>query len=66
MPKPKCALKPIPTFESEIPVRLPDMLLTELKLVAIERDVPYQRLLKVYLADRIGAERCRKDRRAGA
>jgi predicted DNA binding CopG/RHH family protein len=40
-----------------ISVRLPDTLLTELKLLANERDVPYQSLLKVYLADRVAAER---------
>jgi predicted DNA binding CopG/RHH family protein len=42
-----------------ISVRLPDTLLIELKLLANERDVPYQSLLKVYLADRISAERKR-------
>lgn len=47
-----------------ISVRLPDTLLTELKLLANERDVPYQSLLKVYLADRISAER-RRSRAAG-
>ena len=45
-----------------ISVRLPDTLLTELKLLANERDVPYQSLLKVYLADRVKAERERARR----
>ena len=49
-----------------ISVRLPDTLLTELKLLANERDVPYQSLLKVYLADRISVERRRKRPRAEA
>lgn len=49
-----------------ISVRLPDTLLTELKLLANERDVPYQSLLKVYLADRITAERRRTRKRARA
>ncbi|MGI8548388.1 MAG: BrnA antitoxin family protein [Gemmatimonadaceae bacterium] len=49
-----------------ISVRLPDTLLTELKLLANERDVPYQSLLKLYLADRVAAERGRKRRRMGA
>lgn len=40
-----------------ISVRLPDTLLTELKLLANERDVPYQSLLKVFLADRVREER---------
>ena len=47
-----------------ISVRLPDTLLTELKLLANERDVPYQSLLKVYLTDRVQAERRRQRRRA--
>lgn len=46
-----------------ISVRLPDTLLTELKLLANERDVPYQSLLKVYLSDRVSAERRLKRRR---
>ena len=49
-----------------ISVRLPDTLLTELKLLANERDVPYQSLLKVYLTDRVQAERRRQHRRAEA
>ena len=50
-----------------ISVRLPETLLTELKLLANERDVPYQSLLKVYLDDRVRAERKRHRRQpAGA
>ena len=49
-----------------ISVRLPDTLLTELKLLANERDVPYQSLLKVYFTDRVKAERRRQHRRAEA
>lgn len=49
-----------------ISVRLPETLLTELKLLANERDVAYQSLLKVYLADRVAAERRRKRQRAEA
>jgi predicted DNA binding CopG/RHH family protein len=46
-----------------ISVRLPETLLTELKLLANERDVPYQSLLKVYLADRVAVERrCKRQR----
>ena len=40
-----------------ISVRLPETLLTELKLLANEQDVPYQSLLKLYLAERVRAER---------
>jgi len=47
-----------------ISVRPPDTLLTELKLLANERDVPYQSLLKLYLADRVAVERQRERLRA--
>ena len=40
-----------------ISLRLPQGLLDELKVLANQRDVPYQSLLKVYLAERIAAER---------
>lgn len=43
-----------------ISLRLPDTLLTELKLLANERAVPYQSLLKVYLAERVLMERRRR------
>ena len=46
-----------------ISVRLPDTLLAELKLLANERDVPYQSLMKVYLADRVAVERRRRRQR---
>lgn len=39
-----------------ISLRLPDLLLAELKLLANKRDVPYQSLLKVFLAERIREE----------
>ena len=39
-----------------ISIRLPEMMLEELKLLANKRDVPYQSLLKVFLAERIEAE----------
>jgi predicted DNA binding CopG/RHH family protein len=40
-----------------ISLRLPEAMLEELKMLANERDVPYQSLLKVFLADRIRRER---------
>ena len=40
-----------------ISLRLPQGLLDELKVLANQRDVPYQPLLKMYLAERIAAER---------
>ena len=45
-----------------ISVRLPQTLLTDLRQLANERDVPYQSLLKVYLADRVAAERRQRHR----
>ena len=39
-----------------ISLRLPDTLLAELKLLANKRDVPYQSLLKIFLAERIEQE----------
>jgi len=39
-----------------ISVRLPEAMIAELKLLANKRDVPYQSLLKVFLADRIREE----------
>lgn len=40
-----------------ISLRLPTPLLADLKSLANERDVPYQSLLKVYLADQVRRER---------
>jgi predicted DNA binding CopG/RHH family protein len=56
------ALKPSTTT---ISVRLPEPMLDELKALANERDVPYQSLLKVFLAERIARERSAR-RKAGA
>jgi len=39
-----------------ISVRLPESMLEELKLLAHKRDVPYQSLLKVFLAERLRSE----------
>src|SRR5258708_31648206 len=39
-----------------ISLRLPAALLAELKALANKRDVPYQSLLKVYLAERVARE----------
>jgi len=40
-----------------ISLRLPSAMLDELKVLANQRDVPYQSLLKVYLAECIARER---------
>lgn len=39
-----------------ISLRLPESLLEELKMLANKKDVPYQSLLKVYLAEKIEEE----------
>ena len=39
-----------------ISLRLPELMLDELKLLANKRDVPYQSLLKIFLAERIEEE----------
>jgi predicted DNA binding CopG/RHH family protein len=45
-----------PTLRT-ISLRLPESMIAELKLLANQRDVPYQSLLKVFLAERINQER---------
>lgn len=54
-------LKPSTT---PISMRLPETLLSDLKRLANEQDVPYQSLMKVYLAERVAEERGRHRRRA--
>ena len=49
-----------------ISLRLPQSLLNELRTLANERDVPYQSLLKVFLAERVAKERDRPRRRTRA
>ena len=39
-----------------ISLRLPEPMLAELRLLANKRDVPYQSLLKIFLAERIEKE----------
>jgi predicted DNA binding CopG/RHH family protein len=39
-----------------ISLRLPEALLESLKMLANKRDVPYQSLLKIFLAERIAQE----------
>ena len=40
-----------------ISIRLPESMINDLKVLANERDVPYQSLIKVFLAERIESER---------
>jgi len=49
MPNLKASLK-------TISLRLPEHMLAELKMLANKRDVPYQSLLKVFLAERLEEE----------
>ncbi len=43
-----------------ISLRLPVAMIEDLKLLANQRDVPYQSLLKVFLAERLAQERPRR------
>ena len=43
-----------------ISVRLPVAMIEDLKILANQRDVPYQSLLKVFLAERLEAERAQR------
>ena len=42
--------------QKTISLRLPEMMLVQLKVLANKRDVPYQSLLKMFLAERIEQE----------
>ena len=46
-----------------ISLRLPEMMLDKLRLIANKRDVPYQSLMKVFLQERINQELARLKRR---
>ena len=39
-----------------ISIRLPEIMIEELKLIANKRDVPYQSLMKMFLAERVEKE----------
>ena len=39
-----------------ISLRLPEIMLEELKLIANKRDVPYQSLIKIFLSERLSKE----------
>jgi predicted DNA binding CopG/RHH family protein len=45
-----------------ISLRLPVAMIEDLKLLANQRDVPYQSLLKVFLAERLAKERPKRSR----
>lgn len=44
-----------PTLKT-ISIRLPEIMLEELKLLANKRDVPYQSLMKIFIAERVEQE----------
>jgi predicted DNA binding CopG/RHH family protein len=44
-----------PTLKT-ISLRLPEIMLEELKLLANKRDVPYQSLIKIFLSERLAKE----------
>ena len=44
-----------------ISIRLPELMLAELKLLANKRDVPYQSLIKIFLAERLDQELSSKE-----
>jgi predicted DNA binding CopG/RHH family protein len=48
-----------PTLRT-ISVRLPVAMVEDLKILANQRDVPYQSLLKVFLAERLDREKARR------
>jgi predicted DNA binding CopG/RHH family protein len=52
-----------PTLRT-ISVRLPVSMVEDLKLLANQRDVPYQSLLKVFLSERLQREKEQRRRRA--
>ena len=45
-----------PTLRT-ISIRLPESMIAQLKVLANKRDVPYQSLMKIYLAERLAEEK---------
>jgi predicted DNA binding CopG/RHH family protein len=58
----RVALANLKPSTATISLRLPESMLEELKLLANQQDVPYQSLLKVFLAERLEQERQRRQR----
>lgn len=52
-----------PTLRT-ISIRLPVSMVEDLKILANQRDVPYQSLMKVFLAERVAQERTVRRKRA--
>lgn len=51
--------------QKTISLRLPEMMLAQLKRLANKRDIPYQSLLKIFLAERLEEEAERPRARTG-
>ena len=67
MPRVRQRMRKVPRFERvtlpnlrpttrTISIRLPESMIERLKVLANKRDVPYQSLLKMFVADRIEEE----------
>lgn len=52
----KLNLSKLKPSTKSVTIRLPDSLLYDLKMLANKRDVPYQSLMKIFLAERIKQE----------
>jgi len=52
----KIVLPNLKPSTKKISLRLPEIMIDELKLLANKRDVPYQSLLKIFLSEKIDQE----------
>lgn len=52
----KVTLSNLKPSTKKISLRLPEIMIEELKVLANKRDVPYQSLMKIFLAERISKE----------
>ena len=52
----KTILSNLKPSTKKISLRLPELMIEELKLLANKHDIPYQSLMKMYLAERIQRE----------
>ena len=52
----RAVLSKLKPSTKKISLRLPELMIDELKLLANKRDIPYQSLMKIYLAERIQRE----------
>ena len=52
----KFTLSNLKPSTKKISLRLPEIMIEELKVLANKRDVPYQSLMKIFLAERISKE----------